>query len=53
MAVSNFTSDPAGSTGQLSNLGAQNLKVGARITTVASQATGLYTGAFTVTVEYN
>lgn len=51
MAVSSFTSDPSG-TGALT-AGAQTLKVGATITTVASQVAGAYTGTFNVSVDYN
>ena len=58
MAVSSFVSNPSG-TGTLSgtagsnSAGAQTLLVGATLTTVASQATGTYTGNFTVTVQYD
>lgn len=56
MAVSNFTSNPSG-TGTLSGTagttGTQTLLVGAKVTTVASQATGVYSGTFTVSVDYN
>jgi hypothetical protein len=53
MAVSSFTSFPTvGAGGQLTS-GAQTLKVGATITTVASQVAGAYTGTFNVTVAYN
>lgn len=52
MAVSDFTSNPSG-TGTIGGGGTQTLKVGAKITTVASQVTGVYTGTFTVTVLYN
>ena len=52
MAVSSFVSNPA-STGTLDGSGDQTLLVGATITTVASQVTGIYTGNFTVTVLYN
>lgn len=51
MAVSSFSSDPSG-TGALT-AGAQTLKVGATITTVASQVAGAYTGTFNVSVDYN
>lgn len=51
MAVSSFTSSPA-TTGTLT-AGAQTLKVGATLTTVASQVAGAYTGTFNVTVAYN
>jgi hypothetical protein len=58
MEVSSFVSNPSG-TGTLSGTagsnssGSQTLLVGATLTTVASQATGSYTGNFTVTVQYN
>jgi hypothetical protein len=56
MAVSSFVSNPSG-TGTLSGTagaaGTQTLLVGATITTVASQVSGIYSGAFTVTVAYN
>lgn len=51
MAVSTFTSNPS-LTGTLT-AGAQTLKVGATITTVASQVAGAYTGTFNVSVDYN
>lgn len=51
MAVSDFISNPTG-TGALT-AGAQTLLVGATITTVASQVAGIYTGSFSVTVQYN
>lgn len=56
MAVSNFVSNPTGTgllSGTAGTAGTQTLLVGAKITTVASQATGIYTGNFTVTVAYN
>lgn len=56
MQVSDFVSNPTG-TGTLSGAagtaGSQTLLVGAKITTVASQVTGVYSGNFTVTVAYN
>lgn len=51
MTVNTFTSDPSG-TGTLSALGAQQLNVGATLNVGASQASGLYTGTFNVTVAY-
>jgi len=51
MDVTSFVSDPSG-TGVLTG-GAQTLLVGATLTTGAAQTTGAYTGAFTVSVEYN
>jgi hypothetical protein len=52
MTVDNFTSNPAG-TGTLSTGGSQALAVGGTLNVGASQATGSYTGTFTVTVNYN
>ncbi|MDP2258030.1 MAG: DUF4402 domain-containing protein [Polaromonas sp.] len=57
MATSLFTSNPTGTAGLLSGTagtaGTQTLLVGATITTVAAQVTGIYTGTFAVTVAYN
>lgn len=55
IAVSNFLSDPATTgtlSGSLGAAGSETLNVGARLTTVASQRPGLYTGVFSVTVQY-
>ena len=52
MAVNNFTSSP-GSTGQLGGGGSQTLMVGATLSVANNQATGSYSGSFTVTVNYN
>ena len=51
MTVTDFTSDPDG-TGTLTN-GTQTLYVGAKLTVLAAQASGEYTGTFNVTVAYN
>lgn len=51
MAVNSFVSNPSG-TGTLT-AGAQTLLVGATLTTGTSQVTGVYSGNFDVTVEYN
>ncbi|MDP2449728.1 MAG: DUF4402 domain-containing protein [Polaromonas sp.] len=54
MAVNNFASSPAG-TGQIGGGGTQTLMVGATLSVgvAGSQATGIYSGNFNVTVEYN
>ena len=52
MTVNAFTSSPSG-TGQLSVLGTQALTVGATLNVGASQASGSYSGTFSVTVVYN
>jgi len=52
MTVNTFTSTPSG-TGQLSVLGSQALTVGATLVVGASQASGSYSGTFSVTVVYN
>jgi len=56
MSVGSFVSDPTG-TGTLNGTGgtdgSQTLLVGATLTTVANQAPGIYSGNFTVTVQYN
>jgi len=52
MTVNTFTSSPSG-TGQLSVLGSQTVTVGATLNVGASQASGSYTGTFSVTVVYN
>lgn len=52
ISVSTFTSNPT-ATSTLSATGSSILKVGAtRAALTATQATGVYTGAFTVTVNY-
>lgn len=52
MAVNNFTSNPA-LTGQLSIGGSQTLMVGATLSVGSQQASGSYSGAFDITVNYN
>ncbi len=52
MTVGTFTSNPAG-TGTLSAGGSQTLNVGGTLNVGASQATGSYSGSFSVTVAYN
>jgi hypothetical protein len=52
MAVNAFTSNPA-STGQLSVGGSQTLSVGATLSVGGNQASGSYSGSFSVTVIYN
>lgn len=51
MAVNNFTSNPS-STGLLGGGGSQTLTVGATLTVSINQASGSYTGNFTVTAVY-
>ena len=51
MTVDNFTTNPTPS-GLLSGLGAQSLQVGARLSVLANQAVGSYSGTFSVTVAY-
>ena len=56
MEVSAFSSNPSGTgllSGTAGTLGSQTLQVGATITSVASQTSGIYSGSFTVTVAYN
>ena len=53
MALNDFTSNPAATSGQLYASGSQTLTVGATLSVIGSQATGDYTGSFTVTVDYN
>jgi len=50
--VADMVSDPAG-TGQLDALGAEVLNVGGTAYIERLQAPGLYSGTFTVTVDYN
>ncbi|HVP40048.1 MAG TPA: DUF4402 domain-containing protein [Candidatus Saccharimonadales bacterium] len=52
MGVDTFTSSPSG-TGTLDGSGAQTLYVGATLHVGASQASGVYSGSFSVTVTYN
>lgn len=52
MTVDTFTSDKAGETSTLDGTGADTFKVGATLTVAGSQATGTYTGTYTVTVAY-
>lgn len=52
MAVNNFTSSPS-LTGTLGGGGSQTLFVGATLSVGGNQATGSYSGAFDVTVNYN
>jgi len=52
MSVGTFTSNPLG-TGTLSAGGSDTLNLGATLSVGASQATGTYTGSFSVTVVYN
>ena len=52
MTVDTWTSSPSG-TGTLSGGGAQTISVGGDLNIGASQATGSYTGTYTVTVDYN
>ncbi|MDH3460715.1 MAG: DUF4402 domain-containing protein [Burkholderiaceae bacterium] len=51
MLANAFASNPSG-TGALTG-GAQTLKVGATLNVGAAQLAGVYTGAFTVSVDYN
>lgn len=56
MQVSNFVSNPSGTgllSGTAGTAGNQTLLVGGKLTTVASQVAGIYSGTFTVTVAYN
>jgi len=52
MTVGMFTSNPSGA-GTLSAGGNQTLSVGATLNVGAGQATGTYSGIFSVTVTYN
>jgi hypothetical protein len=52
MAVNAFTSSPS-LTGTLGAGGTQTLSVGATLSVGSNQATGSYSGAFDVTVNYN
>ena len=53
MDVDTWTSSPT-PTGTLDGTGAQTLSVGATLTVVGGESSGLYTGGpFTVTVNYN
>lgn len=51
MTVDNFSSNPTPS-GLLSGLGSQALQVGGRLNVLTNQATGSYSGVFSVTVAY-
>jgi hypothetical protein len=51
MTISNFTSNPSG-TGTLSG-GAGTIAVGGTLAVNASQASGAYSGSFSVSVDYN
>lgn len=53
MTVNNFVSSPSGAGGQLDASGAQTLNVGATLLVGSGQASGDYTGSFSVIVEYN
>ncbi len=52
MTIDTFTSTPSG-TGTLSGGGSQTLAVGATLHVAATQANGVYSGSFDVTVAYN
>ena len=52
MTVSAFNSSLAGNTGTLTG-GTDSFTIGGTLNVGANQATGSYTGQFTVTVEYN
>lgn len=52
MTVTGFNSNP-GTTGVLSGAGAQTLLVGATLNVGADQVSGLYSGTYTVKVDYN
>ena len=58
MDITNFTARFNGAvadavTSKISDLGADNFKVGATLTVKASQIGGIYAGTFDVTVDYN
>lgn len=53
MTIANFTSDPEGANGLLSAGGSQNLSVGGTLNVNNNQASGSYSGNFTVIVNYN
>jgi hypothetical protein len=53
MALTNFTSKPAGAGGQLSATGSQVLSVGATLHVQEGQVSGSYSGSFDVIVNYN
>jgi hypothetical protein len=53
MTVNDFVSSPTVAAGGALTSGAQTLKVGATLGVGAAQATGNYTGSYTVTVAYN
>lgn len=52
MSVNNFSSSPSPA-GQLSALSKQTVSVGATLSVGSNQATGAYTGSFTVMVDYD
>lgn len=52
MTVNGFTSNP-GTTGLLDGTGAQTLLVGATLNVGAAQVAGVYSGTYTVKVDYN
>lgn len=53
MTVTDFISTPSGAGGQLDASGTQLLNVGATLLVGSGQASGDYTGNFSVIVEYN
>lgn len=53
MALTNFTSSPSGAGGQLGASGSQALSVGATLHANDGQASGSYSGSFSVIVNYN
>jgi len=53
MTVDTFTSNPSGTAGVIAGGGTQALAVGGTLHVGATQASGTYTGTFTVSVAYN
>lgn len=53
MVISDFISDPSGVSGQLSVAGSQALLVGGTLNVASEQQPGIYSGSFTVMVDYN
>lgn len=53
MTITHFTGDPEGANGVLSAGGSQNLSVGGTLNVGNNQASGNYSGTFTVIVNYN
>lgn len=53
MPLTSFTSEPLGAGGQLGSGGAQVLSVGATLEVGSGQASGDYSGSFSVIVNYN